>query len=102
MATDKLAGAVRGLDRLKADFQMRGANATTIERAKATISALEADNKRLREARDSQMDYSIDLQRIIEDLCNERDIRDPHTTARFHYDMAVRARDLSRNRRETP
>jgi len=69
---------------------------------KATISALEAENKRLREARNSQTNYSIDLQRIIEDLCNERDIREPQTTARFHYDMAVRARDLSRNRRETP
>jgi hypothetical protein len=32
------------------------------------------------------------LQRIIEDLCNVRNIRAPQTTAHFHYDMAVAAR----------
>ena len=127
MATDKLAAADTRtpeqveIDRLRSELDhftksgiieiaVRNPNVSSwmtewenrALKAEATISALEAENKRLREARDSQMDYSIDLQRIIEDLCNERDIREPHTTARFHYDMAVRARDLSRNRRETP
>lgn len=37
-----------------------------------------------------QMDYAIDLQRIIEDLCADREIRLPGTSARYHYDMAVR------------
>ena len=40
----------------------------------------------------NQSDYSIDLQRIIEDLCNGCKIRKPKTKARFHYDMAVYAR----------
>lgn len=43
-----------------------------------------------------QVTYSCDLQRIIEDLCNDREITIPETTARFHYDMAVAYRaDLS-------
>lgn len=36
-----------------------------------------------------QVTYSCDLQCIIEDLCHNREIRMPETTARFHYDMAV-------------
>lgn len=36
-----------------------------------------------------QIDYAIDLQRIIEDLCNSREIRPPQGGARHHYDMAV-------------
>ena len=35
------------------------------------------------------LDYSADLQRIIEDLCRGGPIREPKTSARFHYDMAV-------------
>ena len=35
------------------------------------------------------LDYSTDLQRIIEDLCAGRDIREPFTSARHHYQMAV-------------
>lgn len=46
------------------------------------VAALEA-----RLARHSE--YSIDLARIIEDLCHSREIREPQTSARFHYDMAV-------------
>lgn len=34
-------------------------------------------------------DYSIDLARIIENLCHGDEIRTPTTSARFHYDMAV-------------
>lgn len=37
-------------------------------------------------------DYTIDLQRIIEDLVNGREIREPKTSARHHYDMACRYR----------
>ena len=36
-----------------------------------------------------QIDYAIDLQRIIEGICNDRDIAKPETTARHHYDMAI-------------
>jgi hypothetical protein len=39
-----------------------------------------------------QVSYSIDLQRIIEDLCGDRDIRTPQTAARHHYAMAVKYR----------
>ena len=40
---------------------------------------------------DKWMDYAIDLQRIIEDICRgDRTIREPSTTARYHYDMAVK------------
>lgn len=47
-----------------------------------------------RDMRDAQMDYAIDLQRIIEDLCDGRPIRHPETTAKHHYQMA-RARQAS-------
>jgi hypothetical protein len=40
----------------------------------------------------SQLEYSIDLQRIIEDLCANREISLPVSTARHHYNMAVAAR----------
>ena len=40
----------------------------------------------------TMINYAVDLQRIIEDLCHDRDIRVPGTTARFHYDMAVKYR----------
>jgi hypothetical protein len=40
----------------------------------------------------SLLDYSVDLQHIIEDLCHDRDIKVPETGARFHYDMAVKYR----------
>jgi hypothetical protein len=52
-------------------------------------AALIKDIERLAEKRD----YTIDLQRIIEDLCNDRSIRVPKTTARFHYEMAVAYRE---------
>jgi hypothetical protein len=35
------------------------------------------------------IDYSIDLQRIIEDICKKRDISPPGTLARHHYFMAM-------------
>jgi hypothetical protein len=34
---EKIAGAIRGLERIKADFKFKGANATTIERAIETL-----------------------------------------------------------------
>lgn len=34
------------------------------------------------------VDYAIDLQRIIESICNGSDLPEPLTNARFHYDMA--------------
>lgn len=49
--------------------------------------------KRLRAEVSGYKDYSIDLQRIIEDLCRLREIREPKTTARHHYAMAAEARD---------
>ena len=53
------------------------------------LLALREEVGRLREARVSQSNYTIDLQRIIEDLCKGRDIREPKTGARHHYNMAV-------------
>ena len=38
---------------------------------------------------EDQINYSIDLQRIIESLCTGQDIVEPKTTARHHYYMAV-------------
>lgn len=38
-----------------------------------------------------QVDYSIDLQRIVEALCDGRMPPEPETSARHHYDMAVEA-----------
>jgi hypothetical protein len=58
----------------------------------AEIDALRAKVKRQDEMRKNQLAYSCDLQRIIEDVCGGKDIRTPETSARFHYDMAVRFR----------
>jgi hypothetical protein len=49
-----------------------------------------------RKQRMDQIDYSVDLQRIIEDLCRNRPIREPQTGARHHYEMAVAYRLASR------
>lgn len=49
-----------------------------------------------RKQRMDQIDYSVDLQRIIEDLCRNRSIREPQTGARHHYEMAVAYRLASR------
>lgn len=43
----------------------------------------------VRQRRMAQIDYSCDLQRIIEDLCRGGPIREPKTSARHHYDMAT-------------
>ena len=39
---------------------------------------------------DNFLNYSIDLQRIIESICNGREIVKPKTGALFHYNMAVK------------
>lgn len=44
------------------------------------------------DALDAQIAYACDLQRIIEDLCANRDIRTPERGSRHHYEMAVRYR----------
>ena len=49
----------------------------------------------LAQDRMKQIDYSIDLQRIIEDLCHGRPIRKPKTGARHHYNMAVAYRSTA-------
>ncbi|MER8827187.1 hypothetical protein NKH73_13955 [Mesorhizobium sp. M0938] len=41
---EKVRGAIRGLERLKADFKMVGSNAVTIERAIHTLAALAASH----------------------------------------------------------
>lgn len=50
----KAAGAIRGLEELKKSFEMKGANATTIERAISTIKQLEAERDRLNDRLDDQ------------------------------------------------
>lgn len=37
----------------------------------------------------AQINYSVELQRIIEDLCHNRPIREPKSGAKHHYEMAV-------------
>lgn len=55
---------------------------------KAREAADEAAVKALRERLDSCSRYAADLQQIIEDLCHERPVREPKTTARHHFEMA--------------
>jgi hypothetical protein len=38
-----------------------------------------------------QVEYGVDLQRVIEGLCGGKEIPLPQTSARHHYDMAVKA-----------
>jgi len=52
-----------------------------------TVSA--AEYAALKDRFERMIDYSIDLQRIIEDLCYSREIKAPETAARWHYDMAL-------------
>ncbi len=40
---EKIAGAIRGLERIKADFQMAGIYATTIERVVQTLRDIPLD-----------------------------------------------------------
>lgn len=56
----------------------------------ARVAELTERNQWLDSARKELIEYSCDLQRIIEDLCARRDIRKPKTSARYHYDMAVK------------
>lgn len=51
-----------------------------------------AEIERLRDCDRKWCEYSIDLQRIIEALCSGREIPKPETTARHHYEMAVKYR----------
>ncbi len=51
---EKVAGAIRGLERLKADFKMAGANATTIERAIDMLRPLTAAGYRV--VREGELD----------------------------------------------
>ncbi|MES0071852.1 hypothetical protein [Mesorhizobium sp. M0058] len=58
-APSKAEGAIRGLERIKADFQMRGANATTIERAISTIRQA-ADHIETLEARVATLSAALE------------------------------------------
>lgn len=71
------------------------ADAAFIAASREMIPALIEEVERLQHAVSSQADYSIDLQRIIEDMAAGRSIREPKTTARHHYQMAVKALALS-------
>lgn len=66
------------------------ADATMAEAATA-LRTLSDKLARVEELRMRQIDYSVDLQRIIEALCKGHDIPVPKTTARYHYDMAKAA-----------
>lgn len=48
----------------------------------------EAEITRLHQERERWIDYTIDLQRIIEALCDRRGLPEPVSTARHHYNMA--------------
>lgn len=50
-----------------------------------------AEGVGFRERFNNLVDYSCDLQRIIEGLCSGGPIPEPHTSARHHYTMAVNA-----------
>lgn len=62
------------------------------ETAERQLAERDADLTRMRDERAKQIAYSCDLQRIIEGLCGGGEIREPETTARYHYDMAVASR----------
>lgn len=62
-----------------------------IVRLKRERNEAVATIERLTRELTSHIDYSIDLQRIIEDLCAGGPIREPKTSARHHYNMAVKA-----------
>lgn len=56
------------------------------------IARIRAEREALEEVkadRLSQIEYACDLQRIIEDMCHGRDIREPKTSAVYYYNMAV-------------
>lgn len=79
-ATDrsKAEGAIRGLERIKADFQMRGANATTIERAISTIRQA-ADHIETLEARVATLSAALaGIESAISKGIRENDL--PHHT----------------------
>lgn len=48
----------------------------------------EAEITRLHQERERWIDYTTDLQRIIEALCDRRGLPEPVSTARHHYNMA--------------
>lgn len=47
----------------------------------------------------AQIDYSVELQRIIEDLCHNRPIREPKSGAKHYYEMAVAYRLASQDQK---
>ena len=48
----------------------------------------EKEITRYQQERDRWINYTVDLQRIIEALCDRRGLPEPISTARHHYDMA--------------
>ena len=57
--------------------------------AEARLAVVEAERDEAKERHSAHVDYSIDLSRIIEALCRDRDPPEPKTTARYHFDMAI-------------
>ena len=81
--SERLRRQVAGPDGYKIVFS------GTLLEAATQLDALQARVKELEAARMGQIDYSVDLQRIIEGLCHGRTIREPQTGARYHYDLAM-------------
>jgi hypothetical protein len=57
--------------------------------AEARLAVVEAERNETRKRFSEHVDYSIDLSRIIEALCDDRDPAEPRTPGRVHYNMAI-------------
>ena len=54
----------------------------------ARLTKAEAEITRYQQERERWIDYTFDLQRIIEALCGRHGLVEPKSTARHHYHMA--------------
>lgn len=54
----------------------------------ARLAEAEREITRFQQERERWINYTIDLQRIIEALCEKRGMVEPKSTARHHYQMA--------------
>lgn len=57
-------------------------------KASERLSEAEKEITRYQQERERWINYTMDLQRIIEALCDRRGLPEPLSTARHHYDMA--------------
>lgn len=55
------------------------------------LAEAEREITRYQQERERLINYTTDLQRIIEALCGNRKLPQPVSTARYHYNMAERA-----------